>query len=691
MFGNSAPPEVSSGGDQCAPGCVCGRGPVLRAGCGVNRPSANIWVGAYTFNRFAVAWAQVLLIRCLSKDIGRQLPGRAKIPHSGESLAIPRTRGPSRHNPTVQTNAHFGGSSALAAAASRRWCARRHGRIRRGLVAGSPLQSLSSASPCESRVRPTVQLGQNKPSEVSFDSRRGVTLESFSCRNERTDRCAIASPDRPFDSVRRSDYQSVVAIRLTQLRWPLLCRFCRSRAELSGHLSKDCPANRSRRTCRTLRLNRGDTCQVAASGSQACGPVDCTLPRASHAPRRSSAASGRAAMKRCATRPRPRGLCTPTAGGTKMPQRPAISAAHFMGSEPAPRFFATRPSTSSTGEQSGNGPSSNEDTPRRKAFASSNRPGSRAIRQCARGPMARLDCQDRLRRLGRSQLGTDLDRSATTRGPKPWPTSASARPSRVDWRSSRWPPTCKARPWVTSRAPRLCSSWAARRSKPTPSRARRQPSAEDRSVLRAGRRGRDRSPSGRQSPGQPGAAGPLHRQAGRSRRSCFRLRRLAGPLLEPLVPVSAAAQSLGGHPIPDVYQVSLRPVGRALQPGLSGLFAIWHDVRSGMPSQRTGDGRHCQRRALPGRRRQGRLRQGDRLQLRLLAHGMARRVGSRLHPHVRRPHPLRPHQGRAGHPRIHPQRPAGRPQADGRRHNGWNFVTAGIARDATPWKRSSSS
>ena len=40
-------------------------------------------------------------------------------------------------------------------------------------------------------------------------------------------------------------------------------------------------------------------------------------------------------------------------------------------------------------------------------------------------------------------------------------------------------------------------------------------------------------------------------------------------------------------------------------------------------------------------------------------------VGRAVHPRVRRVHPLRPHQGRAGEPRAHPRRPAGRPSADG--------------------------
>ena len=71
------------------------------------------------------------------------------------------------------------------------------------------------------------------------------------------------------------------------------------------------------------------------------------------------------------------------------------------------------------------------------------------------------------------------------------------------------------------------------------------------------------------------------------------------------------------------------------------------------------------------------------LQLRLLAHGMARRLGRRFHPRLRRPHSLRHIKGvqvidgytRNGRLGGH------RPMGD--KHNGWNFVTAGTARDAT--------
>ncbi len=82
-------------------------------------------------------------------------------------------------------------------------------------------------------------------------------------------------------------------------------------------------------------------------------------------------------------------------------------------------------------EQAANGSSTNQDTSPRKTFVSSNRPGPRTIRQRARRSMARLDRQNRLRRLGRSQLGTGpgprrrrcrrqgLCRGARRQGPQP--------------------------------------------------------------------------------------------------------------------------------------------------------------------------------------------------------------------------------------------------------------------------------
>ena len=89
-FGNSAPAGSRSGGTQAPLVCAFGRRSGPSGWLWGNRPSTNIWVGAYTLNRFAVAWAQVLLIRCLSKDIGR-LGSRVatKIPRLEESPSIP--------------------------------------------------------------------------------------------------------------------------------------------------------------------------------------------------------------------------------------------------------------------------------------------------------------------------------------------------------------------------------------------------------------------------------------------------------------------------------------------------------------------------------------------------------------------------------------------------------------------------
>ena len=58
------------------------------------------------------------------------------------------------------------------------------------LAAGSPLQSVLPT--------PRERRWQNKPSEVSFDSRRGATLETFSSRSEHSGPGAGAeAPDAP--------------------------------------------------------------------------------------------------------------------------------------------------------------------------------------------------------------------------------------------------------------------------------------------------------------------------------------------------------------------------------------------------------------------------------------------------------------------------------------------------------------
>ena len=100
----------------------------------------------------------------------------------------------------------------------------------------------------------------------------------------------------------------------------------------------------------------------------------------------------------------------------------------------------------------------------RQGFVPSDRPGARPVRQRADGQVGQVRPGDRLRRLGRSELGARPRQvRAPTPAPRPTPRSASTWPRSTAWKSSPSPPTCKARPWATSRAPRRCSSSAARR------------------------------------------------------------------------------------------------------------------------------------------------------------------------------------------------------------------------------------
>ncbi len=88
------------------------------------------------------------------------------------------------------------------------------------------------------------------------------------------------------------------------------------------------------------------------------------------------------------------------------------------------------------------------------------------------------------------------------------------------------------------------------------------------------------------------AAGPFPRQAAESQGRAAGLRRLAGPLLEPLVPVPASAHQPGRPCHPRRPPGQPGAAGRALRPGLGRLQEVRRDLRSRMPSQRTGDGRH---------------------------------------------------------------------------------------------------
>ena len=141
--------------------------------------------------------------------------------------------------------------------------------------------------------------------------------------------------------------------------------------------------------------------------------------------------------------------------------------------------------------------------------------------------------------------------------------------------------------------------------------------------------------------------------------------------------------SIGGHTIPDVRQVSLELLVERFGPvwDVCKKYGVTFDLEC-HPSERAmgdiesaSDYINLMDKAGYERRR--------RLQPRRLAHGMAGRVGGAVHPRVRRAHPLRPHQGRAGESAstrraglLGGHRPMGHPL------NGWNFVTAGTARDA---------
>ncbi len=191
----------------------------------------------------------------------------------------------------------------------------------------------------------------------------------------------------------------------------------------------------------------------------------------------------------------------------------------------------------------------------------------------------------------------------------------------------------------------------------------------------------------------------IHAQASRALVNCVRLAHYLGKLQNRKVAlpgfVGSPAHcwshfflfpplpaSIAGHAIPDVRQVSLELLVERFKPGLGRLQEVRRHLRPRMPSERAGHGRHRIGERLHQLHGQGRLRRRRRLQPRRLAHGMARRLGGAVHPRVRRPHPLRHIKGvqvirehtRAG--LLGGHRPMGHPL------NGWNFVTAGTARDA---------
>src|SRR5262245_25747875 len=78
---------------------------------------------------------------------------------------------------------------------------------KRALAAGSPLRSVRTGF-LECRRR-------NKPSEISFDSRRGATLETFSSRSERSGLGADDEPRGPFGQAIPGDAKALCGFPLS--------------------------------------------------------------------------------------------------------------------------------------------------------------------------------------------------------------------------------------------------------------------------------------------------------------------------------------------------------------------------------------------------------------------------------------------------------------------------------------------
>ena len=289
----------------------------------------------------------------------------------------------------------------------------------------------------------------------------------------------------------------------------------------------------------------------------------------------------------------------------------------------------------------------------------------------------------------------DLRNAATpTPAPRPTPRNASTWPRSTAWRSSPSPRTCRARPWAMSRAPRRCNSSAARRSaayKAWRDKGNKPPRTDP--LLRAGR-GRQADPAASaQGPARLRPPGPLPRQTAESQGGAARLRRLAGPLLEPFLPVPALArQASPATPSP----TSARSA-----------WNCWSNAsaRSGTLCKKYGVTFDLE--CHPSERAMGDIESASDYINYMCKAGYEGVVGFNLdgshmewqgvsvdavHPRVRRVHPLRPHQGRAGEPRAHAGRAAGRPSADGPSAQRLE-LRHGRARPATPtaWKRSSSS
>ena len=193
----------------------------------------------------------------------------------------------------------------------------------------------------------------------------------------------------------------------------------------------------------------------------------------------------------------------------------------------------------------------------------------------------------------------------------------------------------------------------------------------------------------------------LAKQATTSLVNTVRLAHFIGKLQDRIVPVSGFVgspahcwshwflfpplpKSIGGHEIPDVYQVSLELLVERFSPVFQAClkYGTTFDLECHPSERAMGDiasaGDYLGAVDAAGFAKAAGFNfdcshmewQG------VSGVDFIRTFGDRIH--------CAAHQGRAGHPRLHPQRPAWagiKPMGD--KHNGWNFVTAGTARDAT--------
>ena len=237
----------------------------------------------------------------------------------------------------------------------------------------------------------------------------------------------------------------------------------------------------------------------------------------------------------------------------------------------------------------------------------------------------------RLRRLGRSRLGTrpaavrhrcrGRQRTPGARGPR-----QEARPGNLH---RRHPP---ARPGARRRADR----------QDAPVRRRRggrgvqgvagqgQQAAADRSVFCAAGSRQAGSPAGAKGPARLRAAGRITSASCKIARCRCRASSVRRPTAGAIGSCSRRCRARSAAMrFPTCAQVSLELLVERFGPVLDLCKTIRRDVRSGMPSERTGDGRPGIGERLHQSHEQGRLRGRRRLQPRRLAHGMAERLGDR--------------------------------------------------------------